>query len=132
MKVSLSALSHLHIKLFLRRGAAFMLVTEMFFPPCRKPGVGVLTWGAGLNSISGYDLGRRSSLTLSPTPSGGDLTPKFSLLLAYHYHSLKMENRCFLSCKCLRSFGSLMALNRDSVFLDMYKHCPFFLKFISC
>lgn len=60
---------------------------QIFFPPHRKLGFGMLTWSAVLNSNSSYNLGRKRGLTLSPTPSGGDLTPKLSLLLAYHYYS---------------------------------------------
>lgn len=62
-----------------------MLVSERIFPPQRKLSVGILSWGAGLNSSSIYGLGRRSSCTLSSTPSQGGLTPKLSLLLGCHY-----------------------------------------------
>lgn len=69
IKARLSGLRPLHIKLFLQRGAILLLVTEIFFAPCRKPGVWMMAWGTGLNSSFGYNFGR-SGFTLSQMPSG--------------------------------------------------------------
>lgn len=45
IKASLSSLSPLHIKLFLQRGAALMLVSERLFSLHKELGAGMLTQG---------------------------------------------------------------------------------------